>query len=280
MDKRLLVIGCLCLIILLVLSVFFYNRTANGQYSIIEGDLAEKAMHMVASTQNNFRAQQNITALVEPKDLTLYRKLLPEQFNMPDHPMVMIGVLDNIEVGPWPLTPYQLAFIKIRCSYKGEAGWYCLTMPENKWVPVWAGRTMGHPKYLADSVALKQSGNSWTGEVVYKGQTIIRLEFTPEEILSPVWITQEWPMDGPLFLLKPPSIGPRVITVRSVYGRPGADSKDQKQPSTTNIKGSIRIMIGDAEPGKNLIPQGIPLYGTYSKAENIKMYLTSTHEQN
>ena len=120
--------------------------TLYGCSRLLEGDFAAWMVQRSASQEENFRQSRSIGAMLEPVDLDLYRSLLPEVFGLPEHPLVRINVVDQIEVGPWPLTPYQLGDVALRCSYEGEEGWHVITMPENKWVAVWTGRTMGFPK--------------------------------------------------------------------------------------------------------------------------------------
>ncbi len=227
-----------------------------------EGPVAQKIMLAIASTENNFRASRSIGAMAEPEDLELYRELLPTQFDMPELPLVWVSIVDNIEVGPWPLTRYQLGFISLHCTYQGEDGFHVLTMPENKWVPVWAGRTMGYPKYLADNVSLARDGDRWRGEVVKKGELRLALEFSPDKTEPPAWVKQGLhPEQGPIFNLNPPRKGPRVQVVRTVVPE-GTD------PSQEVIEGTIVATIGTAEPSAGLLRPGASLYGTCAYARN------------
>jgi hypothetical protein len=235
---------------------------AFGCSDVLEGGAAKGLMMAVASTQSNFRASHSIGTMAEPADLKLYRELLPRQFDMPQHPMVSVNIVDNSEVGPWPLTPYQLGSISLRCSYRGEEGWHPITMPESKWIPVWAGRAMGFPKYVADEVSLVQSGGSWRGEVVHDGRSRILLEFTPEPIEPPIWIEEGWSVGGPTFNLRPPSEGPQVEVVRSV-------AEENAEPTSEKIEGTIRVTLGPDEPGAGLLEPGAPSYGIYSAARDM-----------
>jgi hypothetical protein len=185
---------------------------------------------------------------VEPTDLALYRKLLPESFAMPQHPLVSVNVTDQLEVGPWPLTPYQLGAVSLRCAYDGEEGWHPITMPENKWVAVWTGRTMGFPKYVADEIHLSPDGESWVGEVRHQGELRLRLTFSSQARAPiPRWKRERWPTGGPTFNLRPPSEGPEVKVVRSVEGAAGSSEAQT---------GRVRIELGVDQPFSGLLPAG------------------------
>jgi hypothetical protein len=229
---------------------------------LLEGPIAQRIMLAVASTEDNFRASQSIGAMAAPQDIALYRRLLPAQFDMPETPLVWVSIIDNTEVGPWPLTPYQLGFISLCCAHRGEEGFHPLTMPENKWVPIWAGRTMGYPKYMADRISLERAGNGWRGEVVRKGVSRILLEFSPEKTEPPDWVKQgKHPELGPIFNLNPPAKGPRVQIVRTVVPK-------GSEPSQEIVEGTIIATIGATEPSAGLLKPGARLYGTYAKARN------------
>jgi hypothetical protein len=196
-----------------------------GCSDLLEGDLAAALVQLGASTEDNFRKSRSVSVTVEPADLALYRELLPEVFAMPEHPLVTINVVDQLEVGPWPLTPYQLASVSLRCVYEGEEGWHPITMPETKWVAVWTGRTMGFPKYVADEIHLSPEGEGWLGEVRHAGELRLRLAFTPAANAPvPRWKRARWSTGGPTFNLRPPSRGPEVKIVRTAEG--AADSSE------------------------------------------------------
>jgi hypothetical protein len=220
----------------------------------LEGDLAAWLVQLGASREPNFRKSRSVAALVEPSDRELYRRLLPAQFEMPERPMVSISVADQIEVGPWPLVPYQLGAVSLRCRWKGEEGWHPVTMPENRWVAVWTGRTMGYPKYLADEIHLSPEGEDWTGEVRHQGEVRLRLEFRPRpQTPLPAWQERGWSMGGPTFNLRPPGEGPDVKTVRGA---------EEKRGTARSEIGLVRIAIAASEPWSGLVPSGTEVPGT------------------
>jgi hypothetical protein len=212
---------------------------------VMEGDVAGWLVQVVASTQDNFRHSRSVSVLLEPADLDLYRALLPDSFGMPTHPLVSFAIVDQLEVGPWPLTPYQLGNVNLRCVYQGEEGWHPITMPENQRVAIWSGRTMGFPKYMADHIALEQRGEGWYGEVRDDGEVRLALTFAPDPEALPDWQAANWEVGGPTFNLMPPGKGPEVRVIRSAPGKGQAESVVQP--------GWVRVEIGPSRPWAGVV---------------------------
>ncbi len=218
--------------------------------------------------RNIWEDLQGIFTMVEPADLTLYRELLPEQFSMPDHPMVGIFVIDYIDTEPWlitptrPLRPYLESSIFLRCKYKDQAGWYSLTMPVTTEAANIGGRKIGFPKYVADRIVLDQTDTGWIGTVVHQGKTPISLEFTPTPLanigeLGPIHDEfikgrGEAELKGPVILLKPPGEGPKVNVVPC-----------SPPPLSFRKTGMVRIVL--AEPWNGLVPAGTVSPGLFQR---------------
>lgn len=107
-----------------------------------------------------FRAYHGISTCVAPTDLELYRSLLPEAFSMPQRPKVMLFVIGYTKVVPWPMTRYLETLVFLVSSYGGEGGWYVITMPVTKQLPMQGGRAMGFPKRPSGLVASHGNGPS------------------------------------------------------------------------------------------------------------------------
>ncbi len=129
-----------------------------------------------------------INASLAPQDLTLYRTLLPDIFEMPETPTVSVSITENQRVAS-PLSPYRLGQIKLLGTYDGEEGWYVLTLPETAWMPVKMGQTIGYPKYVTDSIRIlfEQTQTGWRGQVDDKGQNILSLEFASDSSVE-TWL--------------------------------------------------------------------------------------------
>jgi hypothetical protein len=239
----------------LLVAVLALSLALPGCARIFESEASSKLVQAIASTGANFKESYRINVLVEPADLELYREVLPSQFDMPEHPLVQVIMLDQVDVGPWPLTPYKEGSVNLLCEYRGQQGWHITELPVNTWVAKYAGRTMGYPKYLADKVTFEQAGDKWVSEVIHDGEMRLKVEFTPgdwEE--EPVWQKNGWDMGGPVLNLMPPGEGPEVVAV---------GSSGEMAPSAEITKGSVRIWIGKNEPWAGLIPPGTEAPGEF-----------------
>lgn len=228
---------------------------AAGCARVLESDLSAALVQAVAGTEDNFRESYRINAYFLPDDLELYEQLLPEQFGMPEHPLVQVIMLDQVDVGPWPLTPYKEGSVNLRVRYGDEEGWYITLLPVSKWVAMYAGRTMGYNKYLADEVTFEEKDGGWISEVYHKDALRLSAEFTPGEWPSPpVWLEQGWDLGGPVFNLMPPGQGPEVIRVESSNSAP---------EEVEAVEGTVKVMIGRGEPWYGLIADGAESPGQF-----------------
>jgi len=218
--------------------------------------------------RNIWEDMQGIFTMVEPADLTLYRELLPEQFSMPEQPMVGVFVIDYLDTEPWlitltkPLRPYLEASIFLRCNYEDQTGWYSLTMPVTTKAANIGGRRIGFPKYVADRITLEQTGIGWIGRVVHQGESPISLEFTAvplTDIGELISIHEEFvkgqgdaELKGPVILLDPPGEGPKVRVITS-----------SPPPLAIRQTGMVRIVL--AEPWNRLVPEGTISPGLFQR---------------
>ncbi len=102
----------------------------------LEGRAAAWLVRSAAGKKDTFREFRTLRVIAEPTDLELYRSLLPADLESVKKPLVSISVTHAIDVGPWPLAPYQLSNVSLRGAWQGEEGWHPITMPENSWMPV------------------------------------------------------------------------------------------------------------------------------------------------
>jgi len=207
-----------------------------------------------------YREFNGINAFLEPADRSLYAKLLPKPFEMPQQPMVNIFAADYVVVKPWPLTRYQEWAVLLKCTWDGQEGWYVVTMPVTRWLANWGGRRLGFPKYITDAITLTQQGECWTAQGMYKGVVEIRMEFQPglARPLAP------WEEDifanpsffkGDAFQLVPPGQGPRAQRVRLTHVVP---------PQWSPEVGMVRIVAGEGQVWAGLLPGGVVFLGTYN----------------
>jgi hypothetical protein len=207
-----------------------------------------------------FREFEGLTTHFEPKDPSLYRKLLPEPFAMPSRPVVTTFVADYVRVVPWPLTRYQEWSILLKSEWKGEEGWYSITMPVTKRIAMMGGRYLGFSKYIADEITLARSGESRVATAKYKGVIQLALEFHPGTTRQLALWEKELAENESLFKgdshqLIPPGRGPRVqkITLHHVT-----------QPHWSPEHGMIRVQVDPSESWAGLVPDEGEFPGTYN----------------
>jgi hypothetical protein len=231
--------------------------------------LAGCSYHVLFWERNIWQDTKAIFAIVEPADPGLYRELLPQQFSMPDQPMVGLYVADFVDTEPWPITateflfPYLEASVLLRCEYQGRIGWYSHVMPVSTEAAMIGGRRLGFPKYVADEIRLEPTAEGWQGTVVHKGRERISLRFAevPLDAHGPLSPLEEEFASGrgdaanlrePIILLNPPGEGPDV-NVLPISPPPLAERR----------AGSVRISL--SEPYDRLVPAGTMAVGLYQR---------------
>jgi len=219
--------------------------------------------------RNVWKDLRGIITMVEPADLKKYRQLLPDQFEMPDQPMVGVYFFDFLDMEPWMVTftsvlkPYKEATVLLRCKYQNQEGWHPLTMPVSDEVANIAGRRLGFPKYVADNMSLAKTDSGWEGIVKHLGQEQISLKFMRGPIvgikklpsIQEAFIKGVGPeanLDCQIFLLVPPTTGPYVKVIHT------------SPPSRVNSEaGMVRIELAD--PWNSLIPNGTLSPGLFER---------------
>ncbi len=124
------------------------------------------------------------------------------------------------------------------------------------------GRLLGFPKYIADDIPLKETGDGWLGEVRHEGKAMLSLEYTGGGMRA----LEPWEkelIDGgalhleePIFLFAPPDRGSRFqqVTVERV------------KPDEWKIEeGMVRVSIDSSEPWAGLIPPGTEAPGFFQR---------------
>ena len=121
-------------------------------------------------------------------------KLLPAPLEQAELPGGLIFIAE------YPLTNlgagYREAALFIRCSYKGEAGSYCLSMPITSEARMHNGRDVfGFPKKMAD-IHIQREGRKVHGWVAREGIRFLEINMELTDTLP------ELPPMGPTFLFK------------------------------------------------------------------------------
>jgi hypothetical protein len=201
----------------------------------------------------SFLGQRGITTAFPPADVELYRALLPEQFDMPDQPLVAVSVVDYYDV-TLPLVPYREGFVALQCKYQGRTGWHVLTMPVDDETSNAGGRALGFPKYVADEITLEEDEGGWTGRVVHEGRTVMEVTFAAEG--EPVTTTGGG-AGTDVFQLVPPDEGPAINEVKSVASG---------ERTTVTTSGSASVRADAAEPWAGLLgPEGSTAWASFEE---------------
>lgn len=120
-----------------------------------------------------YKEFDGIMIFYTPKDAAAYRALLPKVFDLPDEPVVQAFVIDYYSMAPGTLDPYQETAIFLLGKYKGEAVWYCATMPLTSEEGRIRGiKYLGYPKVLAD-VDFTREPPLFRGSLKTGGKTIL-----------------------------------------------------------------------------------------------------------
>ena len=185
-----------------------------------------------------YRGQRGITAIYKPLDSSLYRQLLPTQFEMPDSLQLLVSVVYYSNVNA-PLVPYGEGFVSLSCKYQGQTGFYTLTMPVDDKTACDGGLSIGFPKYVADKIELTESSGAWSGQVINNGIAVMQMTFTPQA--SKVTYNRVNP--GPSFInLVPSGQGPKIYSVYFIG-----------QQLVNSITGTVTITAGPNESWGKLL---------------------------
>jgi hypothetical protein len=174
---------------------------------------------------------------------------LPAAFGVPERPLIQILAIDYAKVAPWPLRRWQEWGVLLRCEWGGEIGWYPVTMPVTKWLPMRAGRYLGYPKYVADSISLSRAGDRWRAQAVHRGVRQLALELQPgvARQLEP-WEAELWSdpafFKGDAYLLARPGDATTAQRVSFAY----------LDAHWSSERGSVRVAGDDGEPWAALVP--------------------------
>jgi uncharacterized protein (DUF362 family) len=207
----------------------------------------------------SFQGQQGVTAIYKPVNSSLYRDLLPSEFQMPDAPALVLAFVSYPNVTS-PLLPYREFYAMLTCKYQGQTGLYTLTMPVTDKAACDGGVAIGFPKYVADQIELISSGAGWTGVVVHKGRRVAQLSFTASGEES----TVKKYNPGPSYMnLLPPSTGTQVTTV---------NIKGWQTVSTT--AGSATVVVDQSERWSKLLDGATPVYARFEEMTGDWQYVT------
>ena len=202
-----------------------------------------------------FRGQRGIITAFAPADPALYRSLLPPAFDPPESPLVVVTVVSYHDV-TLPLVPYCEGYVLLQCRYRGRTGWYVLTMPVDDETANAGGRSIGFPRYVADSIDLGETDGAWRGRVTHQGREIMAVAFRSNADAEPV-ATSSTDAGSPCFLLLPPAQGPLVNQV---------DGRLSGPRRTVTTAGSATVQADPGEAWAGSLPAGGgPVHATFDE---------------
>ncbi len=172
--------------------------------------------------RGTYREFRGIKAYPQPKDLSLYRQLLPAPFEMPDVPAILVFVADYLKVLSPFMRSYREAAVLLWSNYRGAPAWYILSMPLTTRFGTWMGRAVGFPKFVEKDIRLTNDDHCWRGQVKRAGQQWLSLEFRPGSTgpLS-AWekemLEAETFFHGDIYAFVPPGQGPQINRIGLIY---------------------------------------------------------------
>ena len=113
-----------------------------------------------------------VTFLTDPKAVTA---ILPRPLRADGEPLA------RAFVARYPETNFGVTYnegaLFLAAKYRGERGWYCLSMPVDNDTAMIGGREqLGFPKKMAERITLDRDGPHIAGSVIRNGVELLRIE--------------------------------------------------------------------------------------------------------
>lgn len=108
-------------------------------------------------------------------NMDVIKEIIPKPLSPTEDSLATVFVARYLETNA--RMTYNEGALFIHCRYRGEKGFYCLSMPVDNDMAMIVGREQfGFPKKMADKITLEQQNNRVIGTVVRKGVDILRIE--------------------------------------------------------------------------------------------------------
>ncbi|MGD0021625.1 MAG: acetoacetate decarboxylase family protein [Smithellaceae bacterium] len=125
------------------------------------------------------------------QDLSTYRELLPQVFDMPGEPLVMTFVMDYYKMDR-ATEPYKEVAVFLLAKYKQRLGWHCVTMPVTSDEARIGGITyLGYPKIMGD-IRFQRDPLTYTGMLMLNNKIIMTVKFDPRKNNKASKSEEEW----------------------------------------------------------------------------------------
>ena len=162
-------------------------------YSLTNDELDKLSKtHLLADFTNaemlvvNFETDPVIAKKILPKPLVFSAENMATAF-VAKYPETNFGCV------------YNEGALFLNCEYKGERGFYCLSMPVDDDMALIGGREQfGYPKKIAESITLQNENDLVVGKVIRKNTEILKIEChltgdAPEAFMGNLaYSTKDW----------------------------------------------------------------------------------------
>lgn len=193
------------------------------------------------STKYTYLENDGIYMYYETKEKEIYRKLLPEVFNMPDRLLVYTFISDFYKM-KGQTQPYKEASIFLLGKYKGEEIWHCVYMPVTSEESMRMGVIrLGLPKTIGE-IKFSRSETVYSATLTDENENVMSLSMDVEQYVFNKKEEKE---------LKELSVIPKMNILRGNVIKMGKKGNG----NGTNSKTSI-LDIAKAAPNRITIKKG------------------------
>lgn len=190
---------------------------------------------------------------LEPADLGLYRALLPENFSMPERPILSLVNLDYNQ--PNPIVRYKEGMVMLNAvAADGKQTWYVHSMPVEDWLMLVMGHDWGFRKDIFDMTVTREG----TTVMRKNGDLYMSLELTGDA----------WPGDADAIMPEGGTGGtnnmsvvyprdPKMVLQFSSGGEARALDQDRRM---------VKIAVGGDVDWAGLVPDAAVAPGLYQRS--------------
>jgi len=149
------------------------DRLTSGQALVPEETPSDSTA--LSEPRYTYHEFDMIFVFYKTKDLAIYQKLLPHQFQMPADPLVMVFVADYYKMDK-ATQPYQEAAVFLLVNYEGKPAWHCVTMPATSDEARLGGiYYLGYPKIMGD-ITLQRGADQFSGVLKLNHKMILSID--------------------------------------------------------------------------------------------------------
>jgi len=130
---------------------------------------------VLAEGRYTYKEFDGLYVFYRPRDVAVYRQLLPKVFDMPDAPLVQVFIADYYKMDAGT-QPYLEAAVFLLARYEGETVWHCISMPVTSDEARRLGVTlMGFPKVMGE-IGLERGEGKYVGTLKLDGKPTMSIK--------------------------------------------------------------------------------------------------------